>query len=185
MQVIRYSKATCFISILLHNEVIFSVTVANLEWLCWGMKTPVIKYLVLLLFCGYVGIFLPVGQFASYCNVLNNRKAIIPNATASNKTNKCKSLSPDQHHQAALAENVHHYPDLDDITPGYEFTAMKSNLLTTEAVRLGEFSADSTPISTSSAVLLPSVVPPSMANHVQRINSASPNKSKCKIILQL
>lgn len=62
-----------------------------------------------------------------------------------------EDLGPDPHHPAALAENVHHYPGLDDITPGYEFT--NSNLQTTEAVRLGE-SADSIPITTSLAVIL-------------------------------
>ncbi len=59
-------------------------------------------------------------------------------------------VGPDRQHPAALSKNVHHYPGLDDITLGYEFTAINSNPLTTEAIGLGEFSGDS--ITTSQAL---------------------------------
>lgn len=187
--------------------VAFSVRPCMVNSLSQDEHTPIENtcpiHLTSPLHCAYTGTCLSVGQFVLYCNVLNNGKSTIPCATSKVSAIKRKSwelsgyllltlllagdvqlnpgpivgaVGPDRHHPVAPAEAMHHYPGLDNITPGYEFTTY-SDLVTTEAGNMGEFSADSPQILTTPTTILPSVVTPSMSC-VPRINSASSNKLK-------
>lgn len=58
---------------------------------CTGNENTYSKHLAMPLFDGYTGTRFSDGQFASYCNVLNNGKTIIPKAALKKKTTRHKS----------------------------------------------------------------------------------------------